>query len=314
MNVWADHVQTTPGTVCEDAAQTEANWGRGQVGWDIGLHFRDLAHLADRLANYEIPEDLHIGELRRIPPGSVRRLAISCHGLAGRFFCDDRPVPSGANPPDIGLTANRFEYYRSAVAAVGRFLDPAGTVFLMGCLAGQGPDGTRLLNRLSGPDGWPGRTVVGFITLGRIGDQSRPTANCTEPGMRLTDETSPSLTGRQPIAEQRGLAQYDWADENHPFAKVSVNGGIVRGDDAEDPTMWFGWNVRPGRLPGYVPRPRPGDVDTFGRPTGEYLRTWHRELRAAGVIPPLDPPGTPLVWPFGHRPAHRHHPRGPLVY
>lgn len=294
MNLWVDHVRTTPGTVCEDAFSESS---RGQSGWDLGLHFRDLNDLAMTLEEYRFSGAVRFGRMERIVPLSVQRLSIHCHGIPGKFFCDDAPTPVG-DPPNLGLSAARFSFYGAALRRIGNFLAPSATVFLMGCSAGATVEGSALLNALSSAGCWPQRIVVGFTVVGRAGDTVRQGANCSEPGMRLGLHPSTDTGSRMVIGSQPNLALFPWADENHQLAKVSFRGHILRGDDGPRPHEWYGWGGYHPELPSYVPDPLPGDLDGNGRPTGPYLARWGAELRRAGIIPPREPAG-PMFWPFG---------------
>jgi hypothetical protein len=219
--VWAE-AYDVPGLVCADArlyagAGTSVQYPQGtlqgQAGWDTGLQFSDLTDLAKQLA-------------ARFRRGEVFRLGIHVHGLAGQFF------PAGRSRPDLAVTSATVQRYHPILHEIGLRTSEAATILILGCLAGQGTEGSRLLEGLSKI--WRGRRVVGFTTLGYAwgGEQNRPGEKCSEPGMRDTNETSPLLSTKVEAEVQKqwkDLRQLPWSSETSPHAKLALNGKVRKG-------------------------------------------------------------------------------------
>ncbi|WP_437850750.1 hypothetical protein [Sorangium sp. So ce363] len=100
----------------------------------------------------------------------------------------------------------------------------------MGCMAGQGDDGTRLLTELSLI--WPRRLVVGFTTIGYrhpMHMMPHPAQDPFQlPGMRDTNIENEVLVN--PHALDRlwsDLVKMPWASEYSPHAKIARNGALV---------------------------------------------------------------------------------------
>ena len=236
ISVWADR-SDVPGHVCQDARHRDEDTNivgydtyRGQAGWDMGVHYRNLADLVSQLTNTDTPAHIPPGPggTRRIQPGQIRQLAIVAHGLRGELRFDGESVP--------GITAENIARYRTELLQIRAFLYQDAVVFLMGCLAGQGSAGDRLLEILSGPAYWQPCTVVAFTTLGAQYSQSRSPGwvwqqierNCTEPGMRITNDPELPFPGTHRDYSGQNLA---WASQSSPHAKVARYGRIVRDAD-----------------------------------------------------------------------------------
>jgi hypothetical protein len=235
-----------PGIVCADARLTDRQrsgfFSRsisssdqlyGQAGWHIGVNFLNLADLASRLSNIEMPEYLEarVGggcsspRGRRLRNGELTRLAIHAHGVSGSLFINGR----GKTP----LAPNTLEQFSGQLKTIGLLTpndknDPA-VILLVGCLAGSGSAGTALLTGLSRK--WPNRKVVGFATLGFApGGAMARGGRCSEPGMRDTTALFPGEADATAGQHWGNLQTWPWASENSPRAKVAFNGAIVRGD------------------------------------------------------------------------------------
>lgn len=229
--IWADSPDV-PATVCFDArlhgAGGSADDYSGQAGWDAGIHFSSLRDLASKLSagGTKLPAHVCGNAWFNCAPagaGQVTRLAINAHGLPGQLYVNGQ----NATP----LTAANINDYVSDLKCIGFALAPEATVILMGCIAGQGPGGTLLLQALQKV--WPGRTIVAFVTVGFQNPDKmyRSGQGCTEPGMRDTISLFPTMTGRQAFATYDPLwtdfRYLPWAAENSPGAKVIRNGVIV---------------------------------------------------------------------------------------
>lgn len=252
VNVWAEAVDV-PGHVCSDARLRGGNvedvaypkgTSFGQAGWNIGMTFKSLADLADKL--YRKPKNESI---RR---GQITRLGIHVHGTAGKVYFE------GQKKKQSALTAANIQEYHEHLHDIGLSTRENATILIVGCLAGQGWEGRELLIKLSRV--WPGRKVVAFTTVGYVAgaEQLRTGETCTEPGMRDTDSTSPALTWQQqqelygPIWND--LAKLPWASETSPHAKVAMDGMIIRKPTGEkddppverrpgwlDKELWYLW-------------------------------------------------------------------------
>lgn len=238
VNVWANG-PGTPGYVCEDARLTNRSvrpwfWqdravatvdeDYGQAGWDIGLNYGGLSDLATRLASLSRPA-WAAGAGRTIGRGDVRRLAIHAHGNAGTLHVNGQGGPSltAATVPAMHADLNRI-----GLMTPDDSTDPA-VILLVGCVAGQGRDGTALLVALSRV--WPNRKVVGFATLGFVagGEMLRRGESCTEPGMRDTNALYAGEADANAGRYWHNRTDWPWASENSPRAKVALNGAITVG-------------------------------------------------------------------------------------
>ena len=237
VNVWANG-PGTPGFVCSDARLTDRSvhpwpWqdrgitmvdqDYGQAGWDIGFNYSGLHDLATQLSALSRPA--WVGAGGRIGRGEVRRLAIHAHGNAGQLHVNGTPGPS--------LTAASVVSMHSDLYSIGLMTPDDRTnpavILLVGCVAGQGRDGTALLRALSRE--WPNRKVVGFATLGYVagGEMLRAGAHCTEAGMRDTNALYAGEADATAGRYWRSRADWPWASETSPRAKVALNDVIILG-------------------------------------------------------------------------------------
>jgi hypothetical protein len=167
--------------------------------------------------------------------GQVTRLAINAHGVSGKVYVGGSPSPEIGVDPIKERLALKVENLPSMAADLKKIHNATATgstIYLMGCLAGQTPDGTALLMELSKV--WPQRRIVAFATVGyqRPDQMLREGEKCTEPGMRDTLDTYPTAKGAvSPFGKRwNDLNQLPWASETSPGAKVVENGQIMRGD------------------------------------------------------------------------------------
>lgn len=235
--IWA-HAPDVPTEVCFDArvggkSGAPAYPGgvpKGQGGWDIGIRFSNLSDLADKLFRHPIATPRHlcgnwISDCPPIERGHVKRLAINVHGNPGMLYVNSQKNPA--------LTPDNIANFHKDLHDIGLSTDQGSVILLMGCLAGQGREGTRLLQALSRV--WPGRQIVAFSTIGFSsgGDMLRSGEFCTEPGMRDTDNTNPSLSWEMQQRDYgplwKNLERLPWASEESPHAKVVRDGTILRG-------------------------------------------------------------------------------------
>ena len=270
-NVWASGGDSLT-NVCSDARLRRPNsprsWGvfgdlqldlrqsnrAGQGNWRVGVPFTDLADLAARFQRgIVVPESrVGCGSDARIQPRGVDRLAIAVHGSAGggvttggRFFINGlRGTP---------LTPDNLGQFRAQLTSVFGYTADNAVIFLMGCLAGRGAEGSRLLRTLS--SAWPSRTFVAFTTIltGRSSFQNIRGNRCDEAGFRDTGTAMPGAVDteerienpRTRMWEHLGDPDYpadyyrlrwdllQWADENSRHAKVMQNGRFRPGHGDE---------------------------------------------------------------------------------
>lgn len=244
LHVWAG-CYDAPTRVCEDArlrlkpapynpfrfgpALSSTDQTYGQRGWHVGLQFLTLDHLADQLERLVVPDYVTPNE-HTIRRGELRRLAINAHGNAGLLHVGGERVPRA--PP---LQESTFTSYHPVLHRIGLLTprDGSGIIYLMGCVAGFGEAGTKLLIRLSRV--WPNRRVVGFIAVGFAagGEMRRVGEHCEEPGMRDTLSGHSAGEGEQQAqawgSRWRNLSELPWASEHSPSAKVALNGALIRG-------------------------------------------------------------------------------------
>jgi hypothetical protein len=107
---------------------------------------------------------------------------------------------------------------------------------MMGCVAGQGEEGSEFLKKLSTI--WPGRKVVWFATVGYSHGsfQYSKGMDCNEPGMRDTIHVSPAPDDskikkiREDEYERKwpNLTDFPWCSEFSPRVKTALNGKLVR--------------------------------------------------------------------------------------
>src|SRR5262249_919007 len=152
----------------------------------VAVQFSSLHNLAAQLlAGLPLPRQFCGNWFKDCDPiarGEIVRLAIMAHGDQG-----GKAAVNGKQAP-IVLTASNVATYHDDLHNIGLFTREQGaTILLMGCLAGQGPAGTRLLITLS--QFWPGRRVVSSTTLGYRppGPMKRRGEVCELPGMRDTN-------------------------------------------------------------------------------------------------------------------------------
>ncbi len=236
LSVWAS-ARDVPNRVCFDARLGGGNAKsdpraqfKGHAGWHVGINFSNAEDLARQLHTAPIATPRHVcgNWILNCPPireGQVERLGINVHGIAGEVFINGQ-----ANRP--GIRADNIDQFRPHLEGIGRATHEKAVILIMGCLAGQLADGTRLLQALSLV--WPGRQVVAFVNVGYgpAGRMKRMGEACTEPGMRDTGSTMGSMG--EVMERQRydglweDLARMPWAWEGLPSAKVARNGQILR--------------------------------------------------------------------------------------
>lgn len=227
--IWAYQEEVVP--VCPNArldSKTGLSYPmgneRGQAGWDVGLAYKNLDDLAAKLSGgLDLPAEFCgnlIVNCGKIPKGEIVRLAIMAHGdQGGQFFVEGRDSKNV-------LTAENIPTFRSALLTIGACTKVDATLLLIGCLAGQGERGTRLLVGLS--QMWPGRQVVGFTTLGyRHPGAMKLGKMCMAPGMRDTDAPAELYSNpRRWDSMWSDFSKLPWASEKSPNAKVARNGLI----------------------------------------------------------------------------------------
>jgi hypothetical protein len=237
VNVWANG-PGTPGFICNDArlsdrsastwpwqdrATTTVDQDYGQAGWDIGFNYSGLHDLATQISSLSRPD--WVGGSGRIGRGEVRRLAIHAHGNAGQLHVNGTPGPSLTAASVVSMHA---DLYSIGLMTPDDRVNPA-VILLVGCVAGQGRDGTALLRALSRE--WPNRKVVGFATLGYVagGEMLRRGASCTEAGMRDTNALYAGEADATAGRYWHNRADWPWASETSPRAKVALNDVIILG-------------------------------------------------------------------------------------
>lgn len=237
IKIWCE-AKDIPGNVCSDARlragkESTVDYPKGkpygQAGWEMGFRFSSLNDLANKLYLKPLKTPSHVPPIEK---GSVSRLGIHVHGLPGEIYFE------GQDKKKDALTIKSLKRFYKHLYNIGLSTSQDATILIVGCLAGQGWEGRQLLEALSKV--WPGRKVVAFTTIGFVsgGNQKRPGESCTEPGMRDTNNTSPSLTWAQqqdtygPI--WKDLKTLPWASETSPNAKVAVNGNIIRKPNYEN--------------------------------------------------------------------------------
>lgn len=238
LNIWAYHEDL--GTLCRDAGLDDstglsypAGNEQGQAGWHVAVRFSNLKDLAKKLSDgLPTPKELcgnwH-DDCETVVRGEIVRLAILAHGDQG-----GQVAINGRSHLPI-LTASNVSSFHADLHSIGLYTREKGsTILFMGCLAGQGELGTRLLVELSRV--WPGRQVVAFATTGyrHPGAMKRRGEPCELPGMRDTD--APSYLHANPNRFDKlwkDFAKMPWASETSLHAKVVKNGKVDRCPDGE---------------------------------------------------------------------------------
>lgn len=232
INLWAYHADF--GALCRNAKLDKPNgllypFGntQGQAGWDAAVVFSNLKELADKLsAGLPMPRQFCgnlVSDCDPIRKGELTRLAICLHGNRGGVLAvNGRSKEPKLNPDNI-------ESFHSYLHTIGLFTRAGSTILLMGCLAGQGEPGTRLLAALARI--WPRRTVVGFSTVGyrHPGAMKRPGEPCELPGMRDTD--APDEIFANPAkwdSQWSDFKTLPWASEISKHAKVVRDAVVLR--------------------------------------------------------------------------------------
>jgi hypothetical protein len=224
LSVWAVS-GSGPGLVSEDACASDPS--HGQPGWDVGVNFGGIGDLVLKLQELQRDKTTPWWQSMWSTPTQeclvdallMKKLAIVAHGYAGEFYIN--------GPSALPLSAANFATFLPQLRAIGETLEPNATIYLMGCLAGQGSLGADLLNALSRE--WRGRTVVAFIRVGTVPEAGR----C--PGQKFGDAVV--AAGSQSEADHReaALIPVPWASEFSPQAKVSHLGALTKDPDPTNP-------------------------------------------------------------------------------
>ena len=143
--------------------------------------------------------------------GQVERLAIVAHG--------DAPGIVNTDPRMDNDSIWRSAAVCGPISTLRDFLTPTAQVMLVSCIAGAGPDGTRLLCALS--SFWPGRTVIGFITSGEFNPYYTTAGDIFDTGGAFTGGTVLSRLSRSALFALR-------MTPSRPTAKWARDGGVVR--------------------------------------------------------------------------------------
>jgi len=230
INVWAYHSDF--GTLCRNAKldsgsglQYPQGNTKGQAGWHVAVRFTSLDDLARKFSSDMPMPSQYCGRWFRdcdsIRRGEIIRLAIMAHGNQGGMV-----HLNGQKAP--GINAALVSSNNKALSQIGLMTSQAGsTIILMGCLAGQGVPGTRLLVELSRV--WPGRQVVGFSTVGyrHPGQMKRKGESCELPGMRDTDASAYLFANPRRFDHLwSDFKAMPWASETSSHAKVVLNGSV----------------------------------------------------------------------------------------
>lgn len=254
LSVWAYH--TDFGTLCRNAQLDEGTGlsypqgnKQGQADWHVAIPFKTIEDLSQKLLNGVPMPRQYCGNFFRdcdpIGRGEIVRLAIMAHGSkGGKVMVNGRSASSFLTPETVPA-------FHDALHNIGLYTRQTSIILLMGCLAGQGLEGTRLLILLSRV--WPERKVVGFSTLGyrHPGAMKRPGEPCELPGMRDTDgwdeiAAKPATWDKQ----WSDFTTLPWASETSPHAKVSLNGSILSPPEDERAKETRPAPAKPIRVPG----------------------------------------------------------------
>jgi hypothetical protein len=261
--IWANSVDV-PTSVCFDARLRDRrtlwetislhNTTYGQAGWDIGIaNYGTFHSLAEQLLGPHAliaPEHVRnrlgvVDRQGRIRAGQITRLAINAHGGPGALFVD------GRDRPPLTSESLASAFFERDLEAIRDATHPHAVILLVGCVAGQGDEGSLFLRELS--KRLPHRKVVGFVVIGWVaaGAMTRGSSEvavtspsglpqvreelCTEPGMRLTHRTDPV----GPQEEERVYGRYwnnlgalPWASEHSYLAKIARDGNLIQDPDS----------------------------------------------------------------------------------
>jgi hypothetical protein len=229
INVWAYSADF--GTLCHNA-RLDPTKGRpaGDDGWDVAVRFTSALDLATKLANgVPMPKQFcgrWFKDCEAIAPGEIARLALLAHGDKGGL------VAINGDMKEPYLTPDTIPQFENHLATIGHYTKQNAIILLQGCIAGQGEAGTELLIRLSRI--WPGRTVVGFATMGyrHSGEMIRPGEGCENPGMRETDafsyDEAESRGNRAFASKWNDLKAMPWASQFSPQAKAAREGYLTK--------------------------------------------------------------------------------------
>lgn len=315
LNVWAVG-GSAPGLVREDACASDPS--HAQPGWDVGVNYGGIDDLVHKLQQL-----LDDRKDPLAPPNSdplfetlIGKLAISAHGGSnGEFYI---------NGPGLPLRASDFATYLPQLRKIGELLEHNATIYLMGCLAGKGIAGTKLLNALSGE--WSGRMVVGFTRIG----QDPADGHC--PGTKFGDKLFAAKNAAEENQREIALLSAPWASEHSPQAKVSRFGVLTKDVDPEYATfddipadVQFGmdyligkWDVEIGDWKGAFnfagtsgsgtvtwtslasPSPHAGTWGSFdGNITWDFKKDDRTDIRRFELLMPLRPIVQGKIYPEG---------------
>jgi hypothetical protein len=211
--VAVDAVGNAPLYVCADGSFPKGGSylypdgdDKGQYGWDVGINYKSVPDL--------------LTQLLPLPYQKIDRLALDEHGFPGEFQL------TGAK---LTLENIATEPIQNTLRSICGFLSPDAVLLLVGCMSGMGDVGTEFLAQLS--RFFPGRKVVGFITVGVSLQPRRKGADCNNPGMKITDYDNAPEPGSKEDERRYGngeLLYLKWAHESDPHAKVARDGRIIR--------------------------------------------------------------------------------------
>ena len=174
-------------------------------GWETSYSFTTLRELVRALRDHDHATS------------RINKLGICAHGDVGGVV----QISTATS-----LNAGNVDYpdINTLLTELSTFLTHDAQVIFFSCIAGQGVEGTALLNRLSRL--WAGRTVIGFTTFGYI-DTSFGAANA--PGnIYDTGQTSQLMAESVAQLVMTGRRRIPRMNENNDSAKWSRNGSLIR--------------------------------------------------------------------------------------
>ncbi len=197
---------------------------------NLGAIFRPSGEW-DRVMDFDtLPELLEKFRKANFPQGQIRKLGIVAHGdEPGKVqIPPDRPEPGGKQ---VDLTVSTVDQFAKDLAALADYMWVNARIIFYSCIAGQGPDGSKLLNKLSGVY-FRDRHVIGFEQYGVANDGEQPAGElrCSQASVMGTVNPkfycNPTATMKTVTDVRRQAEQF--LSEYAIYAKWSYHGRIIK--------------------------------------------------------------------------------------
>ncbi|NQT81741.1 hypothetical protein HQ563_01870 [bacterium] len=199
------------------------------VQYDGSIRIADLQDLVSKLENEVKPHksfcDNWFFDCSPIAAGQISKLGILAHGdVAGVVHIDGKHKPP--------MKTNNLAQYKAAWQRIAKFTGKEAMIIFHSCISAVGSDGSSLLTGISNI--LPGRTIVGFTTIGYIwwSDGKRTGETCVEV-FRMKDTDVKGNLGDSFFRKR--YREYLVQVPSSPHAKWARDGKIIRWPREERP-------------------------------------------------------------------------------